>query len=276
MKFHPPFNSFGAGIFNALESAERAVVLHFIEEEGKLPREFSPFCDCTAMIEYPKHWSKFRYTHKSGVVLYGVPDEILLLKDGTLCVLDYKTAKAKGNDDPFHSQYEIQVVGYANIAEIGLNLGTVYWEVQTDAVLQAPEEHYDSSKTLYVPFKPAALEIEIDYSLLDPLVKEAKKVWATTVPPSGRDNCKDCQKLDALFALEQEVECEDAWMLKSMAFTDQHASIIGRHYMLRSRRLQALSELIKFDDRQLDSESMAANWETGDQLLKYSAGEEIK
>lgn len=55
-------------------------------------------------------------------MLYGQPDEVLNRKDGTLCIIDHKTAHAKGLDDPFHAQYELQVIGYGAIAE-GLELG---------------------------------------------------------------------------------------------------------------------------------------------------------
>lgn len=159
------------------------------------------------------------------MILYGVPDDIFRRKSGSLCLLDYKTAKAKGNDDPFHSQYEVQVVGYANIAEVGLALGTVtlggllYWEIQTDNILAEPEGHYKSGG-LWVPFKPSTVEIEIYYAILDPLLKEAKKVWKVSTPPEGADGCSDCKKLDLLFAFEQGIEAQDAWTLRMLNFRD--------------------------------------------------------
>jgi hypothetical protein len=266
LRFHAPFNSFGAGIFNAMERAERAVVTYYLDDRGCLPKEFSPFCDCTARIEYPNHWSKFRYQHESGVILYGVPDDIFKLEDETLCVLDYKTAKAKGNDDPFHGQYEVQVVGYANIAEVGLGLGTValggllYWEVQTDDVLTDPKSHYDS-KTLYVPFKPSTVEITINYGILDPLLKEAKKVWKTSTPPDGADGCSDCKKLDLLFALEQGIEAHDAWELRRSSFRDARSQVLSRGLRRQGRRKQALQELAELGDLMFQEDGVTANWE---------------
>src|ERR1700752_2624190 len=75
MRFHAPFNSFGAGIFNSMQRIEEAVVGHYLEKDGCLPKQFAPLCECTSRVEFPRHWSSYRYTHKSGVVLYGQPDE---------------------------------------------------------------------------------------------------------------------------------------------------------------------------------------------------------
>lgn len=267
MKFHPPFDSFGAGIFYALEKSEKAVIGHFLESDGCLPKEFAPFCDCVERVDYPTHWSKFRYEHESGIILYGACDDIFRLKDGTLCVCDHKTAKNKGADDPFHGQYEVQVVGYSNIAEIGLELGTVtrgvlmYWEVQLDDLLNDVSGHY-KQKTMSVPFIPKPLEVTIDYSILDPLLEEVNKVWETGVPPEGREGCGDCKKLDLLFAIEQEAEAQDAYMLKMFgSFRDTRNEIMGRVFRRRTRRRSALEELSQSEEHAFASDGLAGNWE---------------
>ena len=116
-KFHPPFNHFGAAIFSDMQKSQEAVIGFYLDRDGCLPKEFSPFSDCSSRANFPRHWSKFSYTHESGVILYGAPDEIFHRKDGTLCVVDLKTAHCKKGKDPFRGQYEVQVVGYADIAE---------------------------------------------------------------------------------------------------------------------------------------------------------------
>lgn len=142
LRFHPPFCHFGAATFNDAQRSQEAVIGYFLEEEGCLPKEFAPFGDCVARADFPRHWSKLRTTHKSGVVLYGAPDEIYTRKDDPLAVCDLKTAHFRGDADPFHPQYQIQVIGYGAIAE-GLKLGTVtlggllYWEAQTESVIHA-------------------------------------------------------------------------------------------------------------------------------------------
>lgn len=81
---------------------------YYLDKDGCLPKQFAPFCDCKERTECSKH---FRYTHESGIVLYGSPDQVLNRKDDSLCVIDHKTAHPKGNNDGFYNQYEPQVIG---------------------------------------------------------------------------------------------------------------------------------------------------------------------
>jgi hypothetical protein len=53
----------------------------------------------------------------------------------------------------------------------------------------------------------------MDLSRLDPLLKELKKVWKNTAPPDGRDGCKDCERREALSAIENELVAKDHLLL---------------------------------------------------------------
>jgi hypothetical protein len=266
MRFHPPFNSFGAAIFNDMQKMQEAVIGAFLETKGSLPKEFSPFCDCSSRADFPHHWSKFKFTHETGVILYGAPDEIFVLKSGDLCVIDHKTAHNKGHDDPYHGQYRVQVVGYANIAE-GLHIGTVtlggllYWDAQRDTVLTSPSDYY-SKGVLTVPFIPKPLEVKIDYSILDPLLKEALTVWNADNPPDGRSGCKDCKKLDFLFGIEQQMIAKDAALLrKHPQVMSLRREITVRDYNRNVRMLDAMQELRQNGESIFEPEGMVANWE---------------
>lgn len=266
MRFHPPFNHFGAAIFNHLQSCQEAILGYFLEARGSLPKAFKPFCDCASRTEYPKHWSKFSYTHKSGVVLYGAPDEILTRKDGTLCVIDHKTAHCKGDKDPFFGQYQIQVIGYADIAE-GLELGDVslggllYWEAQKDSVIEDPSAFHDASG-LWVPFQPKGVEIEIDYRLLDPLLSELKKVADAKRLPEGREGCDDCRKLALLLAIHEEAAQKDEEIARKFFF-DHYSREMFR--LGAARQKQARRELLwrvdGGEDLVFAADGMISNWE---------------
>lgn len=267
MRFHPPFASFGAGIFNALQRVQEAIVGHHLDKTGGLPREFPHFCDCCSRIEFPKHWSKFRYTHESGVILYGQPDEIFQLKNGSLCVIDHKTAKNKGVDDPFHGQYETQVVGYSNIAEVGLELGTVsegglfYWEVQTESVEADPAAHYEKP-AVCVEFIPKPLEVTIDYAMLDPLIKEVQDIWNTREAPGGRDGCADCKKLHVLLGIQRDLEARDAKWLKDFGdLQEVRNQVIEPGYRRIKAYADALHELETMGDAAFDPNGIPTNWE---------------
>ena len=129
-------------------------------------------------------------------------------KDGTLCIIDHKTAHAKGDDDPFHNQYELQVIGYANIAE-GLGLGEVtlagllLWDTQVADVVEKPEDYFENGK-LWISFKPKGLEIEVDYAKLDAPIKELQKIWMAKRLPEGREGCDDCKKMELLLGFDQQ------------------------------------------------------------------------
>lgn len=267
MKFHPPFNHFGAGIFNAMQRIEEAIVGDHLDKNGCLPKAFAPFCDCSARVDFPNHWSKFKYVHKTGVTFYGEPDEIFELKDGTLCVIDHKTARNKGDADPFHGQYVAQVVGYGNIAEVGLDLGTVsrgglfYWEIQDQQVQDDPAGHYSHGEVL-VPFVPSTVEIEIDYSILDPLIKELKKVWNASAPPEGRDGCMDCKRLQLLLGIEREIELKDEQLLRTFGDILAVRDEVTNHIYERSKRYSALlTELRESGEQMFEYDGIAAHWE---------------
>jgi len=57
-------------------------------------------------------------------VLTGVPDEILRGPDGDLSIIDYKTGRLTEVQDSLHPVYEVQLNGYAVIAE-AIGLGQV-------------------------------------------------------------------------------------------------------------------------------------------------------
>ena len=174
------------------------------------PEEFDPFCDLVGRVNYPRHWSKSpAQTRFRGVLLYGVPDDIFWVSDGSIAIIDHKTAQPRA-DDPFLPCYEIQVIGYSFIAEFGLDLGEVskgglfYWGAEYKDVVAEPDKFY-RDKTLMMSFSPKPHAIEIDYSRLDAPLKEAVKLWEAKTPPERTDKCKDCKKLDALFAIETEI-----------------------------------------------------------------------
>ena len=265
-KFHPPFNHFGAAIFSDMQKSQEAVIGFYLDRDGCLPKEFSPFSDCSSRADFPRHWSKFSYTHESGVVLYGAPDEIFHRKDGTLCVVDLKTAHCKEGKDRFRGQYEVQVVGYAAIAE-GLGLGEVtlggllYWEAQLEQVQKDASSHY-SGGMLKVPFVPKAVEIAIDYTILVPLIKELKQVWNSTTIPEGRDRCDDCKKLDILFAIEEDFKQQDQRRRHYFADVKSVQWEISRRKFLREQRQYSIwAEFRREGDAIFSNDGLVANWE---------------
>ena len=269
MRFRPPFSDFGAAMFGDLQAIEEAVMTHHLQDAGCLPKEYSPFCDVKSRIDINKHWSKYGYMHKSGVWLYGSPDDIFRRKDESVVLWDYKTAhpKGEGKSDRFQLQYEMQLIGYSNIGEVGLGLGKVsgaalgYWDIRFDEVVANPGKFMRDGR-IHPPIAPTVVAVEVDYSRLDSVLKQAKKIWASSVPPQGEKNCKNCKKLQALFAIqagvENEVRVRDQQAIWASGYSpwviDHLSGRLSREYLDAYRDLQQ-----EGDDLQLVD--AAATWE---------------
>jgi hypothetical protein len=165
-----------------------------------------------------------------------------------------------------------QVVGYADIAEVGLELGHVsnaaimYWESESANVIENPGKFIKDGK-LWAPFVPKPLEVELDYSKLEKLLEEAKKIWKLKSPPKGRQGCPDCKKLQALFAIESEIEeeltAEDQRLITTVGYNSWTLNTINKRRADRKYDLAfALVSLQKGgDDPPFGQGGMAANWE---------------
>lgn len=114
---------------------------------------------------------------------------------------------------------------------------------------------------------PKVYEIEIDYSRIDTLLKKAIKIWNSKTPPEGRSKCKDCAKLEALFAIQSNVENELSlrdqralWMSGNDPLTKWN--IMKRLEDRKALRLSALRD-IGYDSEspRLSDEGIAGNWE---------------
>jgi PD-(D/E)XK nuclease superfamily len=271
MKFHPPFDRFGGAIFKQMEQAQMAVIGNLLDNNGCLPKPFEPFCDVVDRVDFPRDWRKFRHRLDSGVLLQGEPDDIFALKDKSIAIVDHKTANPRNGADPLIELYRCQVIGYALIAEAGLRLGKVskgglfYWSAASQDVISNPSSFYRNNQ-LWVAFNPKPVVFEIDYDYLKSPLKEAVRLWNLESPPERSQGCSDCRKLDALFALENEVAeqttCRD---MRAIATSGNdpwvRENVTARRYRHMSARSDALMELrseaasIKFAD-----DGMIANW----------------
>jgi hypothetical protein len=274
LSFHAPFNNFGAALFNDCQKMQEAMIGYYLEKDGCLPKQFAPFCDVKERVDVSKDWRSFGYLHESGVWLYGSPDEVLRREDTTVVIWDHKSAHPKSDQavDRFRPQYICQVNGYGLIAEIGLKLGRVsagalgYWDLQYQAVIDNPGK-FIRDGMLWASFVPKVYAIEIDYSRIDTLLGEAIKIWDSKTPPEGRTGCKDCKKLEALFAIQTDVE-------NCLTVRDQKAwSMSSNDPVMRKRIMRQLQDRKELrwsalrdieDDNQslsLSDSGIAGNWE---------------
>ena len=102
------------GILFNMDRFEKILVPAHFAAKHSAPKWLTSL-GCTGPVSFPRKMTE--ELPELGLTLVGMPDEVFSKKDGTLCLVDYKTAKFKGADDPFMPIYETQLWGYARLLE---------------------------------------------------------------------------------------------------------------------------------------------------------------
>jgi hypothetical protein len=201
---HLPFQKF-AGISMIIDSFTKRTIRTYIEQNQKAPVFLNTFGDLTRTISVPHHSKFFWDDPKTGIRLTGVPDDIFLRNDSAFVIADYKCAKLNDNQNEILPMYEVQLNGYALIAEeYGYapvsQVGLVYFEPQTtlesDIPLEQNEEGFDLS------FKAKFHEVKLDpRGIIMPLLEQAQNLAEMKKPPESREGCKDCGMVHDLVEL---------------------------------------------------------------------------
>lgn len=178
------------GIFNEIDKAAKEIVFLKLSREKKLPSwlKIENVVSLASLEEVGTvevhHNRKYLVIHhkKSGWILRGNPDRIFKLRDNTLHIIDFKTAKFKENDNIYFPQYEIQLNGYYLLAhKIPVSrLSLIYCDPKYD-----PEV-----KSFSLDFDIKPIDIEIKPQKVFELLNLAREIVNRKTPPSARENCK--------------------------------------------------------------------------------------
>ena len=185
------------GIFSSIDGFSKRAILAYFEKSGYFPPWIAGRWANAIPLPTPHH-STFRLTDpETGIVLTGVPDLMLGLPRRRLAILDLKTARYSKHQDFLLPMYQIQLVGYALIAEsLGMGhveaLGLVYCEPPAgdgggglDACVG------DHGFTM--PFRATAVPVGLDRSIIPPLLERAKGILGMEKAPKGREGCGECR-----------------------------------------------------------------------------------
>ena len=143
------------------------------------------------------------------ILLTGAPDGILQFADESIAIIDYKTARFTPAQDEMMPIYVVQLNGYAAIAEhLGYGkvsgLALMYAEPVTDEeTASQPETHTENGFAM--PFSVSIHPVNLDLAVLDPLYREARRIYDLSEAPAGCDGCKDCKNLDRLMLLARKL-----------------------------------------------------------------------
>jgi hypothetical protein len=204
LKTKLPFQIF-PGIFSSIDAYTKKVTNLHYDRHGSIPEWFNEFGDLGRPVKVP-HFSKFNtFDEETQVLLTGVPDEIFKGPDGSYFIADYKTAKYTGAQDELLPMYDIQLNGYAYIAErTGFSpvsgLGLIYYEPQTD--ISEPEiDSYVMDGGFAMHFSPKLKPMELRTDVIPPLLKKAKEIFDMSRPPASATGCKNCDLLDQMMGM---------------------------------------------------------------------------
>jgi hypothetical protein len=206
MSFKLPYQIF-PGIFSSLDSYQKKAIHGYFEKHGHLPPWLSTLSSMGQgkPMDIP-HLAEFRYYDSAtDILLTGVPDELLQMPD-SICILDYKTAKYTGNQDSLLPIYRAQLNGYALIAEhIGMGkvsgLALVYFEPVTD-IEEIDVDALIGTAGFSMKFTARILPVELNLSMIPPLLKLARAICDIEEAPEGRSGCKDCKLLNELMGCD--------------------------------------------------------------------------
>ena len=190
------------GIFSSIDGFSKRAILASYKKNGHFPPWISGRWADVRPLKSPHH-STFRKTDpETGIIVTGVPDLILGLPNDRLAILDLKTARFSKHQDFLLPMYQIQLVGYALIAE-SLDMGTVealglvYGEPPANDANKGLDALVDD-RGFSMPFKATAMPIELDRSMIQPLLRRAKEILEMGNPPEGQEGCMECKMVEEM------------------------------------------------------------------------------
>jgi hypothetical protein len=199
-----PFQIF-PGIFSSIDSYSKHVVHEWLNAGGGPPQWLAALGDVVGFKD-PPHFSKFNIdVPEFDITLTGVPDGILVRRDGSHVIVDYKTARYTKAQDALLPMYETQLNGYAAIGEQRgfspvTTLALIYFEpVSEPADAAQPSSRRDDGFAL--GFKAQIHDVPLAPGRLPPLLARAREIYDHTSAPVGREGCKDCAAVAALRAI---------------------------------------------------------------------------
>ena len=199
-----PFFSF-PGIFSSIDSYSKHVVHGWLDGGDGPPAWLAELGDITSYRDPPHHTKYNIDIPEFDLTLTGVPDGILVRRDGSHVIVDYKTARKTDTQDALLPTYEVQLNGYAAIGEQRgfapvAKLALIYFEpVSEPADAARPASRRPDGFAL--GFAAKIHEVPVAPATLPPLYRAVRALYDRTSAPPGRDGCKDCAAVTALRAI---------------------------------------------------------------------------
>lgn len=199
MNFKMPFDRPMPGILYNLDIFEKNLVSAHFAAKGKAPEWLSPL-RCAREVDFPR--KLIQEFPDLNITMVGMPDAVFANPAGKLVLVDYKTARYKGEDDPFMPAYETQLLGYASmLAANGIgdvvSAALVYFHNIAKEYNDQPMKLF-TEEGMTIPFEVKIHEVALNMKDLRPLLETIREYADTPNPPKGLIKCKDCGRLSEL------------------------------------------------------------------------------
>jgi hypothetical protein len=193
------------GIFSSIDSYGKRLVQGWFDRHGSAPPWLSGLGGICGYLK-PPHFSKFNVRDAgTSILLTGSPDGILVRKDNSRLIVDYKTAKFTEHQDELFPMYEVQLNAYAYIGErCGLApisaLALIYTEPVTDATAAGNDTNM-TGQGFRMEFSAHILPVRMRVDRVPRLLRKVRDVLDRPHPPESSEGCQDCPLLENLISL---------------------------------------------------------------------------
>ena len=201
-----PFSSPMAGILGITDKYVKDVVKWHVQVLNQLPtwilnqlKKFYPHLDFDNIrLIKPAIWQVSLFN--GACLLRGQADEIIEFSDGSLFIIDYKTAALTDYQTKLRPLYEAQLNAYAYLAnkKLGkpvLGLALVYFDPEYKDLNDEVMLHRTKEKFLF-GFNPTVVPVKLmDSEWVEDLCQTLFKILSLDTPPEGKSNCEGCNLL---------------------------------------------------------------------------------
>lgn len=196
LHFDLPYQRF-PGVFSTIDRFVKNAVHDAFDRTGKLPPWY-PDIGRVAAYERDLSFRRFRvWDDALEIDLAGSPDDVFRMADGSIHIVDYKTAKLTAGQKEYLPLYEVQLNAYAYLAEaVGLTpvraLSLIYLQPNGDR-----DAGTDAGPALAFEATRVPVELKPE-ALIPPLLESTRRMFDLAAPPASAEDCEDCARLDTL------------------------------------------------------------------------------
>lgn len=186
-----PFPARFPGIFNVLDNVSKKSVYRSLINRKKLPDWLKlknverkvPLEELGQVETWQNRKFLVAQHPKSGWILRGGPDAVFQLKDKTIHIVDFKTARFSPKQDELFPMYEIQLNGYALLVKKFpiSKLSLVYCE---------PAAELEDDNTFNLIFNTKVVDIDFKPQIIPALLMKAREIVSQKKPPQAKDGCR--------------------------------------------------------------------------------------